>query len=413
MKVLSTLLTLSLAGTVYAGSVKAPFTYNSTAVLPKNVRNVTIGGIASEVQNTYNNGGDVVGLGDALNKEITWLDLLEGEDDPIKRGEYEGFLLSRGVNLSELTGQTSGLVNVAANVTLPIIGMGVTRKLTIAAAIPVVEVETKIDTSAISGPALDRIANDLANDGKLDDANELKEKYMNAITDKLVENNYKPLSNTKKKELGDVKLVAKYLLTNKKKYAVALQSELTLPTGQTADIDKLVDVPTGDGQTDIALGFVTDLRLIDDLTITTAMKYTAQLSDTQALRVPEKMDTKLTPDIDQTVERDLGDIFEASLTAKYTVTDWFNVQSAMNFSYKERDQFSGSKFDAERYNWMAINTEQNLTSYQVGVEFHTLTLFQKGKFAAPLKTSLNYSDTIRGKNAGSDKLYSLDLSLFF
>ncbi len=413
MKVLSTLLTLSLASSVFAGSVKAPFTYSNTGVLPKNVRSVTVGGIASEVKNTYDNSGAIVGLGNALNKQITWLDLLDGEDDPVKRGEYEGFLLSRGVDLNELTGSTSGLINVAANVTLPIIGMGVTRKLTFAAAIPIVEVETKIDASAISGPALDRIANDLANDGKLDDANELREKYMNAISDKLEENNYKPLANEKKKKIGDIKLVAKYLLTNKKKYSVALQSELTLPTGDTADIDKLVDVPTGDGQTDVALGFVTDLRLVDSLTISTSIKYTAQLSDKQALRVPEKVDTKLTPDVDQTVERDLGDIFEASLGAKYSLTDWFNIVSAVNFSYKERDSFSGAKFDSERYNWMAINTEQNLTSFQAGLEFHTLTLFKKGKFKAPLKTTLNYSDTLRGKNAGSDKLYSLDLSLFF
>lgn len=413
MKLLSTILVLGLSSASYAGSIKAPFSYNSTTVMPRNVRTLSFNGIASEVKNKYDNNGTIVGLGNDLNKQISWNDLLEGENDPVKRGEYEGYLLSKGVDLNEFTGQTTGLVNVAANISVPVIGMGVTRKFTLAVAIPVIEVESKIDVSAVSGQALERVATDLANDGKLDDATELKTKYMNAITDKLVENGYKPLANEKKQSLGDIKVVGKYLLSNKKNYAIAIMPELTLPTGEPADIDKLVDVPSGDGQTDVALGVVADFKMIKNFTFTVAAKYTVQMSDKQALRVREKEDTKLTPDIDQSVDRDLGDIFEASVGANYAVTDWANLVGAVNFGYKEADKFSGSKFEKRRYDWMSIDTEQSLTSFQVGADFHTLRLYQQGKFAAPLKTSLNYSGTLSGKNTGSDALYSLNLSLFF
>ena len=142
-------------------------------------------------------------------------------------------------------------------------------------------------------------------------------------------------------------------------------------------------------------------------------KYTAQLADHQALRVPEKVDTKLTPDIDYNVKRDLGDIVDLAASLKYAPLDWVNVYGGVNYSYKARDKLSGTKFSEERYDWMAIATEQNLATFQTSLELHTINLYKKKKFKAPMKIAVSYSDTLQGKNATSDALYSLNLSLFF
>ena len=93
---------------------KAPFGFNSTAVLPKNVRGLTVAGVASSVTSKFNDTGAIVGLGNDLNRNVTWQDLIDGEDDISKKSMYQAYLTVNGKDLNSTIGSTTGLVNVAA-----------------------------------------------------------------------------------------------------------------------------------------------------------------------------------------------------------------------------------------------------------------------------------------------------------
>ena len=82
---------------------------------------------------------------------------------------------------------------------------------------------------------------------------------------------------------------------------MALLNTIVLPTGQTKDVNTLVDISPGDGQMDVGFGVIVDYYASPSWTLSWSADYTAQLSDHQALRIPERPDTKLTPDIDFTL----------------------------------------------------------------------------------------------------------------
>lgn len=406
------ILLLTIQPAVYAANLRAPIGFTTANVLPFHVRNIQFNEIGAQVNNKFSNDGNAVGLGNSFNKSLTWQDLIENEADPVKRGDYIGYLNSRGTALGESVGETTGVVNVATNAQVYALAFGLNEKTTLALAVPVAQIELNTNTASIAGAALNKVASDLANEGKLDDANELRTKYMNAIQKKLSDNNYKELKNEKSTKLGDVRLIGKHLLETNADYSLALTEEISFPTGVQKDVNKLVDVPTSDGAYNVAAGFIFDYQLSSDISTSFLAKYTAQLPDTHEERVPYKSDSKITPDIDSGVKRNRGDISEFSLGLNYSMTDWLIPKLALGFQYKDKDSFSGSKYENWRYDLLSLETTQRLVSYQFGVEASTVKLYKQQKFVAPLSATLCVSGVSSGKNVNKDPLYTLNISLF-
>ena len=397
---------------VYAANLRAPIGFTSANVLPNHVRNIQFNEIGAQVNDKFGNDGSIVGLGNNFNKSLSWQDLISNEVDPVKRGDYIGYLNSKGISLDENVGETTGVVNVATNAQVYALAFGLNEKNTIALAIPVAQISLNANAASIAGEALNRVANDLANEGKLDDANELRTKYMGAIQKKLSDNNYKPLQNEKSTKLGDIRLIGKHLIETNSDYTFAVTEEVLLPTGVQKDINKLVDVPTSDGAYNVAAGFIFDYQVNSDFSTSFLAKYTAQLPDTHAERVPYKSDSKITPDIDSGVQRNRGDISEFSLGVNYSATDWLIPKMAVGFQYKDQDSYSGSKYEAWRYELLSSETTQKLVSYQFGVEASTVKLYKQQKFIAPLSATLSVSGVSSGKNVNKDPLYTLNISMF-
>jgi hypothetical protein len=397
---------------VHAANLKAPIGFTSANVLPNHIRNIQFMEVGTQVNDKFNNDGQVVGLGNSLNKSLKWNDLIENEANPVKRGDYVGYLNSNGISLDEKVGETSGVVNVATDAQVYALAFGLNDKNTIAIAVPVAKIQINTNASAIAGASLNKVAQDLANDGKLDDANELRTKYMNAIQRKLSDNNYKSLANEKSTKLGDIRIIGKHLVTTNDNLAFTFTEELLLPTGVKKDVNKLVDVPTSDGAYSVSIGTILDYKITSDFAASLSSKYTFQLPDTYEDRVPYKVDSKITPDIDSQIKRDRGDIGELALGLGYGVTDWLTPKVAAGIQYKNKDTFSGSKYASWRYEQLANDSTQNLVSYQLGLEASTVKLYKQQKFVAPLSATLSMSGISSGKNVNKDPLYTLNVSLF-
>ena len=93
--------------------------------------------------------------------------------------------------------------------------------------------------------------------------------------------------NAQKDELGDIKLVAKYNFVNNEKMSATGQFDVTAPTGKDQDVNKIVDVASGDDQTDLGIGVFVDYFVTPEFTVSGTVGYTNQLADTNPERIPE------------------------------------------------------------------------------------------------------------------------------
>lgn len=398
-----------------AGDLQAPFDLPSAKVLPSGVRNFTYKGAFIDGNKKFNNHGENKRLSAPLNEKITFQTLLDSKKEYIDKAGIRQAMIAIHAKESDQLGKTTGELSIAAMANVPVFAYGITKKMTLALAVPIVQSSVAIDVGVIHTNSnkiisfRDKITQGYGASNK---GAEFDRKMRNPTPSKLEEYGYSPLANESKTQLGDIKLVSKYNVFSNRSHLFTLQGDLTLPTGKEADVNKVVDIAGGDGQTDVGVGLLHDYKLGKYFTISSLASYTVQLPDKTAKRIPEDNDNSLTPDVDMEVDRDLGDHMIASIAGKFNYYG-FNLGSSYSVLYKEKDKYSGSKFDLERYGWLEKNTTQNMQAFQLSIGYDTIDLFQRKKFALPLSFCINHTRILRGKNVISDPLTSLDFSMFF
>ena len=407
----------SLSLALQAGSIGVPVSFDSAQVLPKGVRNLRYNYLMGEANDKFNSSGAVVGVGQAMNVDVTYQKLIDGDQTPIGRGILEGYLSRHGKNKETVVGKTTGVVNVEVDAQIPVLAWGITRKWTAALVVPVVTVRTHVDTGFVAYAPLQAMTEQLMDEGKDFKAREVKEKTDSAIVNKNDRYGYKPLSSSpsyqEKTELGDIRLVNKVQVSKKTDYTLALVQELVLPTGREADLDRSVDVPIGDGQFDVGLGAIAEYNLSGRSRLWTRLSYIWQSPDQVAKRVPESADSSLSPDIDGQVSRDLGDGLYLSAGGSLMANQDIKFQAQYSFQYKERDEYRGDRYEAHRYKFLGLNSEQSLHALQLGVNFSTISRYRKKQFPVPLDFNLVWATPIAGKNVTRDSSVVAEAAIFF
>ncbi len=409
-----TIATTLLAGHVMAANLSAPIGLSSANVLPKGVRNVSIKGVIASGQEKYGSAGNQTILADPLFTQLTFQNLLDGNDNNKEQAEIIAAMAQAGAELDDSLGTTTGQINLKANVTVPVFAFGLSEKLTGAIAIPVVRTSLNVNTGVVhtNKELLDKLYTNLTNSGASVKKADLQDKLNRPVARKLEDNNYLPLKNETKTKLGDIKLVAKYQTLKNKLNALVLSGAITLPTGKDADPNKIVDLPSGDRQTDIGFGVNYDLFLNTRTTLSFGAEHTIQLSDIAEKRVPFWRGSAVTPYVDYAVDRDLGDISKAQVAGKVNLRG-INLGLGYELSYKQADKYTGTKYASEWYENIGKDTVQRMQAATITVGYDTLTLFREGKFKAPLSLLLTHSRLVDGKNVVRDPLTTIDFNLFF
>ncbi len=394
-------------------NINRPDSLDSTNVLPKNVRNMSLRIMMLPTYDKFNNSGTEVGMGDDFNKNITiddFIDGLENEDDKVL---LESDLKAKGYNDFNMSaGQTTGDVNVEAVATTPVFALGVSNNLTLAVAVPYINADVKFDGGFIASNDLRDYSKTLL-DTKANKYDEAKEKTDSAIQRTVRNKGYKPIKNERIKGIGDIRLMGRYLLNKSDDFAFSFTNILTLPTGKEKDVNKVIDVPLGDGQVDYEVGIGTTYKISERFSAYGGFNYNIQFADTTSERVPEKSTSSLSEDVDKNVKRNLGDQFRTQVSLNSKITDQIDLMSGYIYQYKAKDTFEGTQYEANRYKWLEQDTEQSLSSLVLGGRFHTMNMYKKGSFKVPMQIGLNYSMALDGKNTAKDNITTMDFSVFF
>ncbi|MCB9061738.1 MAG: transporter [Halobacteriovoraceae bacterium] len=398
---------------VLAGTLKVPIDLPSTKVLPKGVRNISFKGLAVNGSTKYSNSGESVGVGDALNTTVTYGDLISGQSDATKAATLENLIMDLGKSDDQILTETIGQVDIKASAYVPVIAYGLTSKVTLALAIPIIETSRNIivGVNTINPNEVSELKNKIEEKSVVK-AEEFVEKINSPIPSKLSEYGYDELQNYKETNLGDIKLVSKINTFENKINAITLATSVTLPTGRELDINRVADVPTGDGQIDVGVGLHYDYFLTNSITLSSLSQLTWELSDIVERRIPKNSKSSLSDDIDSVVVRDIGDSVLQQIAVSYN-KNGFNAGVGYSFQYKSRDEYQGDKYQQERYDLLGKETFSRMHAAQVVLGYDTLSLFKEKKFPVPLRLLINQSWVIDGKNVVNDPLTSVDFALFF
>ena len=365
----------------------------------------------------FDTSGTVVGVGDALNTDVTYQQLVDSQKTTVERGVLEGYLTRHNRNMNSIAGRTTGVVNVEVDAHVPIFAWGITHQWTAAVVIPVVTVKTHVDTGFVTHPDFQKVATKLVAEGKGFKAKEVKNKTNTSIPNKNNDYGYEPipssLSHREETSLGDIRLINKVQLLKEDNYALTLQNDWILPTGQTTNVNRLVDIPTGDGQLDFNMGVIGEYYLNSRTTFWTRLGYTWQTSDKVTRRIPENLDSSISADIDKQVYRNLGDSLYTSIGGSFDVYQGIKLKAQYSFQYKEKDKYEGDQYEASRYSFLSKDSLQELHVLQVGMNYSTIPLFQNKQFPVPLDFNLISGIPLSGRNVTKDPSVVAEVAIYF
>lgn len=263
------------------------------------------------------------------------------------------------VDLSGVPGLNTRVVTEFSELML---GYGVSRDLTVGAIIPWARTTTKADFAPGAEAGLQAMAAGL---------------------------NYQPLRTTRAAGFGDPTLGALWRFHQGERDSAILGLGVRFGLSRQDDPDNLLDVPPGDGSTDLRtrieyfrdLGGDYDLRLLAEHQIQTPDRIRAR--------------TQLTSLASETVKRDLGDYQEYDIEVGRRFGDW--RLSATWHRYREApDRYrtlAGAPLPA-----LEADTDTLADQYRLALTWSGIGAWRAGRLPLPLIVKLEMQDAFRGRN---------------
>ena len=392
----------------------APFMLESSRTLPQGVRNPRFSNVFMSIESKYSNIGNSQPLANPMQRTVKWDDVISMEKDQFKRFGISALIATSQIDPTGGPGSTSGQIFTSFNVKVPSLAMGVTDRLTIGVAVPIVSVEVSADSGFVKSADGQRFTEKLCNVNPIE-CNSAVAKFNNAINEKLTNYGYEPIANKAFSKIGDVRLVGKYSLYQDETQGLALQSSVVLPTGSSPNVNTLLDVPTGDGRFQIGTIAAYDRVFLKDYRWNTYGGVQALLPHSIERRIPTESGNPVSND-KETLTRNMGGILMAgtSLVRRLGATG-LSAGAGYNIQYMTGWKYSGGgSYSSERYGYLEdLNPAQLLHSATLMAGFSTVEWFQQKKFVYPFQANIVFSHPLTGRNAPTNDVIAGELLLFF
>lgn len=169
--------------------------------------------------------------------------------------------------------------------------------------------------------------------------------------------------------IGDVEIFGQYLARKSDRWALALRPKLVLPTSPPPDPYRIDALLLNEGQTDLGLDVMWELQLTPSWTLLATEGYLAQLPDRIALRIPDQRHAILQGGLDRDVRRDAGDLWLSEVLLRYAFRPSLAFTTAYQQATRGQDEFSGQRFSASRYDWLARGSAARVELGRFGVSY--------------------------------------------
>jgi hypothetical protein len=208
--------------------------------------------------------------------------------------------------------------------------------------------------------------------------------------------------------IGDIEIGGWYQLANGSRVRSQLALTVRLPTGKMDTPNNLIDIGTGDHQTDVEVGLRNDLILSRTLWVHAGGRYTRQMSDQlQRLVTPWYLPFAPASSL-ANLNRKLGDYYTIDLVPNWQLDEAFRFglgwhyfhQAATSFSYVDPADETRIGMPASV---LGLATSQTWMRVGAGLTFSTLERFQQGRARLPYRVTWSYNSTLWGRGGQTPK----------
>lgn len=398
---------------IFLGVSLPAMAFEDTRVMPKGIRSIRFITLTSSVSEKTDAAGVASPLAKPLERSLTFNDIVKGEKDPLRRSLLNGFFEYGSFSSSDSVGQFKGDIQSRVTALAPVVMFGATDRLTIVAALPIVNAAVGVNLGFQANATGQRFLNTLSDsyNNQVSAAREAGEKINGAVSQlnkKLVDNGYAPATNWSATGLGDLNLVGKYRVFSSPGFASALTGAVVVPTGRKDDPNNLLDKNFGDGQWDLAGTLAFDEPIATSgATLSQFVKYTYQMPGKKSVRMATEAEELEVPV--REVEFKLADKVEAGTSVSYSTDLGVNGGVGYSFYTKGKDSYKAGASSSK------LSAETNERSHEASIEigYTSIPAFLRKEVLVPFDTKFVYKRQLSSVNMPVTNFFQLETALFF
>lgn len=403
------LLSIFLTG----GHLSSAWAIDTADVLPLGIRSLSVkAGTLMGLNELYTNAGELAYLSTVNSVELNaeTLSQFDARVEDLERvlNSFGNFGVGTQMHLGRLSVEADPAVQYVA----PLFLYGVTKKLTLGVALPVIFYHNEVGV-AHSGGNLQELQNTYSQTlPELADAFRQLNRDLRAEFHKtLHEKGYDPLVDVNEQFLGDVQLFAGYQFGKLQNWTHAAQLHLGLPTGPQPDADSLTDLENF-GRWSLRPVAITQWRQSRQVSWVASASYQFVLPGEIEKRVPLNSEDTL-PDRAQKMDldADIGDSWSLSGARTYKFNSKYATALGYTFEQKMQDKYSGAPGGRETY--LQIGTDRLAHVGKMEFTYSTIDSFMKKKAMIPGTIVYEVSKVFAGQNVENQFKHEVWLSVYF
>lgn len=381
------------------------------ATLPRGRWMATMTGFGLDVSTRFDGAGNREPISNLFTREVAWNEVIDA--DPERSAQVRGLLGSRGTLGEGSAGRYRGEFRGSVTGKVPVVGYGVTDRLGVFAALPILDVRVRSRVVYEASPSAEALVRSFRESGQTATASDFARVLDDGFATELRKAGYDYEESRDRNEIGDLRFEVPYVIRPKSRgRAAAVYSTLILPTGKAADPREFYGISTG--QERVQLGsravFAQDWRR---LTFTQSGGVLYPFAAARSVRVPRDPLDRLSPDIDEGARVSGGLNYTLAFDTRFAVTRTWALRSGFQHQRRFRDSFSGSRYSADRYGYVSGSAGERLESAFLHLEADSLASFLSGEFPVPGRVVGGIGAPLSGKNALADRIAFVQANLFF
>jgi hypothetical protein len=413
---LQRLLVLSLfyfAGTNNAQALLVPnIVGDRPETLPKRRSMLSMVQFYSPVGNRFTQSTGKESIESNFNRNVRWQDIID--NDPARSNEISGLLATHGAQPDESAGQFKGTFSGRVTTTVPILGHGITDKVGLFVAVPIVRFQGESRIAFQSSTSSQNMVAAMRDNGLRGAANEFSKALNNGFEEQLNEAGYTYRRSEDRTLIGDVQVVMPIAfseLGEKRKFAV--QPTLSIPTGSEAETDDLYRLASGRGTWVPGVRGVYLHQFNRKFAVSSSVAMSYPLPHTSARRVPRSTMAELIKDTDPNVRISGGFSYGAQLDLRYQISRSWGARIGAQHQHILGQTHRGSLYSAERYRLLDEASEERLETIHAAIELNSLRAFLDGDFYFPSQLMIGAAYPISGRSTLADPALLVQVALFF
>lgn len=382
------LLLLLLSTLISAEGIPTERQHALSNLAPKGKFIFRVEGKTRTTQYSYNNNGDRVALGDALNEVNLDANIFSS-------------LAAFGAGAS--LGTTSSSMEFDSQRGEISFGYGITDDLTVGMIVPFGTVKSKVNFSVSGGnlgvnpnynPALTPSTTNLP---YLPTSTGVRA-FNTADAQALLASptyGYKPIASTRTTGLADPTIGLLYQALKSKDSSLIIATGFDIGVAKEDDPDNLVDVPINNGNSAFRLRAEYYKNLNYGLDFFAKAEYGLEFEDRVTKRVPKQGEVLVPKSSTEKLSRDLGDYRSYELALGKSFDNW-RVAGHLYRLEKDADNYTSDV--GTDVSLLEANTDGYANQWETELSWSGLDAWSKGNLFMPLIVSLAYKDTFSGKN---------------